>query len=250
MMLTLPLTLIALARAEDADIAYSGGFDGAAPNYVVGKPVAVAHSNGNVSVRCMDTESLSARIRYSLTGSSESGMKVYGDGIGMAVSGDAAGGAVKTRIPSSKSGVATSKVDLTVNVPAGVSALTITHSGKGWVEVLNCSGAVKVTAGQEGAYVSGKLTSLTLTASGGNVKVEPDKDTPLTGTVNVAAPSGDITFTLPSAQGGKLSAKGAEVTVQQTVMGTTSDTLVSGDLGLAGPAINLSAKNKVEVKAP
>ncbi len=241
---------VVLAAAQEGEFAYSGGFDGSAPNYVAGKPVVVAHSQGNLSVRCVDTDTLSARIRYSLTGSSEAGMKAFGDGIGMSVSGDAAGGSVKSRVPSSKSGVTTSDVQVTVNIPAGTKALTITHSGKGWVEVLNCSGALKVTAGTGGAYASGKMTALTLTASGGDVKVEPDKGTPFTGAVNVAAPGGSLSFVLPSAQGGKLNAKAAEVTVSQTVMGTNTATLVSGDLGLAGPNIALSARDKLSVTAP
>ena len=72
-------------------------------------------------------------------------------------------------------------------------------------------------------------------------------DAVFTGTTSVSAPSGNATLLMGTAQGGKLTAKGAEVSVGPTVMGTNDATLVSGDLGLTGPTITVSAKQRAEV---
>ena len=84
-------------------------------------------------------------------------------------------------------------------------------------------------------------------ATGGDVKVEAEA--PLTATSTASSPN-NLTVSLQRGQGGKFTAKGAEVSVQQTVLGTNEATIVSGDLGLPGPAISLSAKNRVEVTQP
>ncbi|MFZ5479859.1 MAG: hypothetical protein ACOZNI_24050 [Myxococcota bacterium] len=234
---------IALAQ----EMTYEGQNSGSAANYVAGKPVAVTHSGGNVSVRCFDTDTLSARLQYVVTGTAEGPMQAAGNGVGLAVWGDANGGGVKTRTPSKQSGVSDVDVTLTVNIPRGTSAVTVTQTGRGWVQVLDCSGNVKVSAGAGGAYASGTLTSATVSASGGDVKVDVDANTVLKGTTTVSAPGGNATLILAPAQGGKLTAKGEEVSVQQTVMGTNTGTLVQGDMGVAGPAITVSAKKRAEV---
>lgn len=238
----------ALAQDEPVgEMSYEGSSSGSAAAYVKGKPVVVAHSGGNVAVRCMETEKLSGRVQYTVYGTAEAPMETFGKGVGLSVSGSSTGGSVKTRVPSKGAGVSSTQVDLTVNIPKGVSALTVTQTGKGWVQVLDCSGNVKVTAGSGGAFVSGTLTGATVSATGGDVKVDVDASTPLTSTTSLSAAQGNATLILPSAQGGKLTAKGEEVSVQQTVMGTNTPTLVQGDMGLGGPAIVVSAKKRAEV---
>lgn len=250
------LTLLAgLALAQEPDLSanllsYEGQNSGSAPNYKKGKPITVAHSGGNVSVRCMETEALSARVQFVVEGKAEGPMETFGNGIGLAVYGDANGGGAKTRIPSKPSGVVSYRVDLTVNVPKGVPALTVSQTGTGWVQVLDCSGSVKVSAGGGGAFVSGSITGGTVTASGGDVKFVTDPATVLKGATTVSAPGGNLVVQLPPAQGGKLTAKGSEVSVQQTVMGTNTPTLVSGDMGVGGPVMTFSAKGRVEVGQP
>jgi hypothetical protein len=248
------LALLNLALADDGDpvvgeISYEGGNSATAANYVKGKPVTITHASGNVSVRCMDTDKLSARLQYVVFGTQEGPMESMGKGIGLAVWGDANGGGAKTRVPSKPSGVSRAEVTLTVNVPMGTSAVTVSESGPGWVQVIDCDGNVKVTGGGGGVYVSGRLTGATVNASGGDVKVVQNEDSVYKNTVTVNAPAGNAILELAPAQGGKLMAKGSEVAVNQTVMGTTTDTLVQGDLGVAGPTINVSAKGKVEIKA-
>lgn len=252
-LLALCLTLAAAgataARAEDGEITYEGGNSSNAAGYVKGKPVSITHSSGNLSVRCMDTEALSARMQYVVTGSTEGPMETAGKGIGMSAYGDSNGGRVSTRVPSKPSGVSSIDVTLTVNIPKAPLALTITETGSGWVQVQDCDGTVKVSAGAGGAFVSGALKGATVTASGGDVKVVQSGDAVFTATTSVSAPNGNATVLIGTAQGGKLTAKGAEVAVGPTVMGTNDATLVSGDLGLPGPTITVSAKQRAEVSA-
>ena len=247
------LALAHLALADDGDpivgeITYEGGNSATAANYVRGKPVTITHSSGNLTVRCMDTDKLSARLQYTVYGSQEGAMQTMGNGIGLAVWGDSASGGVKTRVPSKPSGVRTAEVTLTVNVPKGANSVTVAETGPGWVQVTDCDGLVKVSAGAGGAYASGHFIGATVTASGGDVKVVQLDDSVFKNTTTISAPGGNATVELAPAQGGKLTAKGAEVAVNQTVMGTTTDTLIQGDLGVPGPAITIAAKAKAEVK--
>ncbi|MDP2312254.1 MAG: hypothetical protein Q8P41_05060 [Pseudomonadota bacterium] len=245
-----PASEIDLSTSDEGSLTYEGGLAGNAPAYVRGKPVTISHSSGNVAVRCMDVEALTGRLQYTVFGSSEGPMESYGKGIGIAVWGDSKGGGAKSRVPSSKgSGVARAQIDLTVNVPKGTTSLTVTHTGSGWVQVIGCSGSVKVTAGSGGAYVGGPMSAFAVSATGNDVKVEVDGEGVLTGTSTASSPA-NLRVVLPSAQGGKLSVKGEEVAVQQVVMGTNTPTLVAGDMGVSGPSITLSAKKRAEVTSP
>ena len=240
---------IDLSGPGDSPLSYEGGLAGSAPNYVPGKSLSVTHTSGNVSVRCMEVDSLTARLQYTVFGSSEGPMESFGKGIGVAVWGDSKGGGAKSRVPSRTSGVARAQVDLTVNVPKGTTSLTVSQSGAGWVQVTGCSGIVKVSAGSGGAFVGGPLAGFNVTASGGDVKVVVEGDGVLTATSSATSPA-NLTVVLPSAQGGKLSVKGEEVAVQQVVMGTNTPTLVSGDMGVSGPTLTLAAKKRAEVNSP
>jgi hypothetical protein len=254
----LSLFAFSLAFAQDdvdlsdpgSNLSYEGHLSGTGAAYAKGKPVTITHTSGNLSVHCMETDTISGRLGYTVYGSAEGPMESYGKSIGLAVWGDANGGGAKTRIGSKPSGVSYADVTLTVNVPKGTTAVTVSHSGRGWVQVDGCSGNVKVTAGAGGAYVGGPITGFTVSASGGDVKVVSDADTVLKNASTASAPAGKVTVVLASAQGGKLTAKGEEVAVAQTVMGTNTPTLVSGDMGIAGPTITLSAKGRVEVTGP
>lgn len=247
------LTLLVLAatlspaRAEDGESTYEGGNSSTAAGYVKGKPLSITHSSGNLSVRCMDTEALSARLQYVVTGTVQTAMETAGKGIGLAVYGDANGGRVSTRAPGKSTGVSAIDVTLTVSVPKAIMSLTITETGPGWVQVQDCDGTVKVSAGAGGAFASGAMKGATITATGGDVKVVQNGDAVFSSTTSISAPNGNATLMLGTAQGGRLTAKGAEVSVSQTVMGTNDATLVSGDLGIAGPMITVSAKKRAEV---
>ncbi len=249
--MTLLLAALALplpASAQDDSLTYEGSLGGNAPGYQVGKPVAISHSSGNLQVRCMDVDTMSGRLQYTVFGSAEGPMESFGKGIGMSVSGDSKGGSVKTRVPSRTSGVARAQVDVIVNIPKGTSSVSIGHSGPGWVQVVGCSGNVKVSAGAGGAYVGGPLTGFSVTALGGDVKIEVEESV-LTSTSTATSP-GKLTVVLPPAQAGKLTAKGAEVSVQPLVMGTNEPALVSGQMGTGGPTISLTGKDRVEVTNP
>ena len=243
MLLLLPL----LAAAQD-ELSYSGNLGDNAANYKPGAPVSITHSGGNLQVRCMEVTALNARVAYTVYGTSEGNMKSFGDGVGLAVWGDSKGGGAKTRIPSKGSGVSSAEVTLTVSIPKGTTSVTVSQSGSGWAQVIGCSGFVKVTGGGGGVYLGGPLTGFSASATGGDVKIEVEEST-LTSTSTASSP-GALTVVLPSAQGGKLSAKGAEVSVQQVVMGTNEPTYVAGEMGIGGPSITLSAKGRVELSSP
>jgi hypothetical protein len=253
-MLPLPTLLLAAATSafagddlSGAEISYEGGYSATAANYVKGKPVSVSHTGGNVSVRCLETDKLSARLQYVVYGSQEGPMESMGKGIAMSVTGDSTAGRVSVRVPSKPSGVAKAEVTLTVNVPRPTTAVTVSQTGGGWVQVIDCDGNVKVTAGGGGAFASGHLTGATVTAAGGDVKVVQNDDAVFKLPATVTAPGGNATLLIASAQGGKLLVKGTEVAVAQTVMGTNASDIVQGDLGLAGPQITVTAKAKAQV---
>ncbi len=244
----LSLLWIALPAFAQEEVTYDGSYLGDAPAYAKGKPVSITHSGGNLSVRCMETQGISARVQFTVRGTDKGAMQSFGDGVKMAVSGDANGGSVKTAIPSRGRGISFTDVVLTVSLPKGTSALSISHSGSGWVEVFGCAGNLKLTSGAGGAYASGAFTSVNLTASGGSATVEQEKDVLWTGTSTISAPGGAITLTFASAQGGKFSAAAAEVSVQPLIMGTNSPSLVTGSMGVSGPTITLKAKDRIDVK--
>lgn len=249
--MTLLLLASLSAHAQDLvpEISYEGSLSQSAAGYVAGKPVSVTHNGGNISVRCMDTPNLSARLKYVVFGTQEGPMESMGNGIGLAASGDSKGGRVSTRVPSKPSGVKRADIELTVNIPSGTSALTVSQTGDGWVQVLGCGGNVKVSAGKGGAYVSGGLTQATVGASGGDVKVVQEGDTVFTGATTLTSFAGNATLELSTAQGGKLKASGTEVSYSGTVIGTNSSTLIDGDMGVAGPLITVTApKGTVTIK--
>lgn len=246
-LLTDPGSIDLSEGGDDGALTYSGSQNARAANYKVGAPVTITHSSGNLAVRCVDTDRFSANLQYTVYGSAEGPMEATGNGVGLAAWGDSKGGGVKTRIPSKVSGVSRVDVELTVSVPRGTSSLAVSHSGAGWVQVLDCTGKVSVTSGRGGLYASGALASITANAGGGDAKVVVNADAVLTGTSSVSAPAGNATLQVSTAQGGKLTAKGATVNVTTMVMGTNTPTLVQGTMGVNGPAITVSAKGSVEV---
>jgi len=239
-----------LLAADGEEISYNGAYSSDAPNYAKGKPVSIVHGGGNISIRCMDVDGISARISYNIYGTDQGIMQRFGDGILMAVSGDANGGSVKTKIPSKPAGVNSSEIALTINIPKGPGGVSVTQTGSGWVEIMNCAGTLKVTSGSGGMYASGNYTSLNVTAPGKDIKIEQDPSGLLTGTSLLSAPQGSIALTLPNTQGGTMNAKANEVSVAHLVMGTNMPSVVQGAMGTKGPTLTLTAKERVEVKFP
>lgn len=246
---------VSTALAQDGephvgDLNYGGTLSEEATGYSVGKSVSISHSGGNIIVNCSDTRTLSARMPYSLTGAGEGALESFGKGIGLKASGDGkGGGVVSTMMPKKTSGVSTVDAPLTVNVPNGASSISVSQSGSGWVSVRNCSGALKVTSGAGGLAASGAFTAVNLNATGANAEVEIADGAVLTGTSSVSAPKGKVSLKVATAQGGKISAKAAEVSVQQMVSGTNDPGYVSGTFGIGGPSITLSAGERVDVTA-
>lgn len=248
------LAMVSGAFAGDettvGELSYEGGFSGSAAGYVKGKPVSVSHSGGNVSVRCMDTTTLTARLQYTIYGSAEGPMESMGKGIKLSVTGTSSSGAVKTITPAKPSGVSHAESTLTVNIPRAPLTLTVSQTGAGWVQVIDCDGSVKVTSGTGGLFVSGHLDGVTATAPGGDAKVVQNDDAVFKATTAITAATGNVTLQVASAQGGKLTASGKEVTSSVTVVGTNTSDLIQGELGVAGPAITLKATTGTVVIAP
>jgi hypothetical protein len=238
------LPLLTLARAQDEELSYEGNLSARAADYAVGKPLTISHSGGNVEVRCVDGERLAASASYTVSGTKEGPMEAFGKGVGLS----AGAGVVRTRVPTKPAGVTEAEVTLKVTVPRTPSALTVTQTGAGWVQIIGCGGALKVSGGSRGAYASGAFTGVNASASGGDVRVVVEGEAPLSGPSSVSAPAGAATLEFPRAQGGKLAARGAEVEVAPLVLGTVGPTLVQGDLTGKGPQITVSAKGKATVK--
>jgi hypothetical protein len=241
----LAFALVSAALAQDeGGLTYDGNLQARSADYVAGRPVTVSHSGGNLEVRCAETDKLSANLAYSVSGSKEGPMEAFGKGIGLS----AAGGSVRSRVPAKGAGVSDAQVTLKVIVPRGASALTVTQTGAGWVQVIGCGGALKASAGDRGIYASGAYTSATVSASGADAKLVLDEGAILTGASAVSAPRGEATLEVAKDQGGKLTAKAEEVVVGPLVLGTVTPTLVQGDMGIKGPPITVTGKTRATVK--
>lgn len=233
--------------SEKESMTYTGSMDQLAEKYVAGKPVSVGHV-GNIRVRCADRVGIAARVAYTLDGTDEAKMEAFGKGIGLAVSGGPTGGSVKTRIPAKSSAIKSADVELTVNLPKNAD-INVT-GGDGWVQVVGCTGKVKLTNRSGGAYVSGRSTTFDVASANGDVKVEVEDGTTVVGPNRIAATNGNADLALPLGYAGKITAKGSEVSVYHTVAGTNSGTLVQGTIGTGTASLSITAKGKVSVKAP
>lgn len=230
------------------EVTYEGRLSSTAPGYVAGKNVTISHTGGTIAIRCMDAPGITARLGYTVFGTNKTNMENFGKAIGLSTGGDANGGWVRTRIPSKGSGVNRADIPLTVNLPQE-ARITVT-GGAGWVQVIDCKGTVKSTNGDGGAYVSGTYTNVSVSAGKGDVKVELTDQSQLSGVNAVSAPGGAAVLRLPLSYMGKLMAKGSEVTVAHTVMGTNTPNLVQGTVGTGTASVSVTARDKVEITAP
>jgi hypothetical protein len=230
------------------EMTYEGGFDQMAPQYVAGKPVTITHTGGNVKVRCADRAGLTARLSYSIRGTNTAAMESMGKGMGLAATGGASGGSVKSRVPSRPAGVKSADVELTINLPPEAQVTVV--GGAGWVQVMGCKGTVKSSNSAGGAVISGTYSSVNVSSGQGDVSVELSDDSKLVGNNTISASGGAISLRLPITYAGKFTAKGTNVSVAHTVMGTNEATVVAGTIN-AGPAsLTLNApKGEVKVVA-
>lgn len=252
MRVVLPLLFLAAAPAlaqegELTGLSYNGQLAERKPDVGPEAPIAITHAGGRISVRCADTTSISARLDYTIEGTSEPSMEAFGRGLGLAVWGDAAGGGVKSRIPAKGSGVSSVDLPLTVTVPKG-ARLTIT-GGKGPVEVLKCEGRVSASNTDGEVFVQGTLAAVKVAANG-DARVKLDEASVLAADSSVTSAKGNVQLAIPVATNAKLSARGTSVSVFQPVSGSTTPTAVTGTLGVGGPALTVKAAGTVEITAP
>lgn len=229
-------------------INYNGSLNESGPGYVAGKPLAITHTAGSISIRCQDREGVNATLMYEFRGTSEGPLEAMGKGMGLSVWGTATGGGAKTRVPTKSSTIKEAKVDLTVNAPK-MANLTVT-GGSGAVRISGCEGTVAVSNKSGGVLIEGKHSRIDVTAATGDVDVRLSDDSTLAGASKLTASTGNVNLNLPLAYAGKFSARGEVVSVYHTVAGTNTDTSVSGTINSGSASLTLYGKQEVTVKAP
>ncbi|MCB9758935.1 MAG: DUF4097 family beta strand repeat protein [Alphaproteobacteria bacterium] len=233
----------------DESSTYTGGLTERKNDLGDNVPVTVTHYGGNITVRCTEGDQISARIDFSVEGTDRDRLKAYGDGIGLAVWGDANGAGAKTRMPSKSSAIQRADVPLMVSAPPG-TRLTV-QGRDGWVQITNCTGALKASSTAGGVFAEGRYDSFQVTSQDGDVKVELTGNSVINASSAATSTKGKVELILPDDANVKLAATGAEVRVEHLVSGTNTDTNVSGNIGNGGPSVRLSApKGEVKVKTP
>lgn len=229
-------------------MSYSGGLLEKAPGLAPGKPVSITHSGGNVSVRCQDTEGLSAQINYELEGHDGPSLEAMGNGIGLRAWGDENGGGVQSQVPWKPASVSRADVPLVITMNRKAN-LTINNRG-GWIEVLNCEGTITATTDQGGIFASGVYTAFNLASGTGDVTLKAKEGSDVTGSSRAVANTGNVVVHLPLTISGRINATGSEVSVLHTVDGNVTPTGVSGTIGAGGHNIHLQARGSVEMSTP
>ncbi len=235
-------------KGDAQEISYEGMVERQAPEFAEGKAVTITHYGGNIRVRCSDREGINARVAYTIYGTNGTNMERMGKGVGLTAWGNSSSGGVKTKTPYKSSGVNRADIELTVSLPE--EAYITVVGGSGWVQVSGCKGAVKSSNKANGAHVDGIYSRVNVSSSSGDVNVQLDEGSHLDGSSKISAPGGNATMTLPNSFGGKFYAKGSEVDVAHTVMGTNESALVQGTISTGDASLAITARDKVEVKLP
>jgi hypothetical protein len=228
------------------ELSYSGDRARQATDYVAGKPVTVTHNGGDVEVLCSDREGISARLIFELSGTNPDAMQAMGDGIGLTAWGSASSGGVKARTPARRAGVSDVSIKLTVNLPR--EARVTVYGGGGTVDVLGCTGTVKVSSRGGGIVATGTYTQVNLAAGKGDITAHLGAGSVLSGTNVVTAPAGWISLKLPLSYAGRLHATAEEVTVDHVVVGTNDAGLVSGTVNEGKAHLKVTALSTVEIR--
>jgi hypothetical protein len=235
-------------KGGEQSMSYEGQVGQDAANYKPGTPVYITHTKGNISVRCTDSEGIQARINFTVEGTKEDAMQRLGDSIGIRTYASNANGKVSTSVPGTWSGIDSVQAPLTVNLPR--EAKVNVTGGKGWVQVVGCTGTVKATTRGGGIYVDGVLSSFDLSTNEGDIEIELDAAAELTSSSRATATAGGVTLRMPITQKGNLTARGSEITVDHLVNGTNTPTHVQGTLSDSGPTITVTAQGKVAITTP
>ncbi len=227
---------------------YEGTASQASPNYKPGTTVTITHTKGTITVRCTDTDGLTARLQYTLEGDNKDKLKAYGDALGISTWASNYSASVKTRVPGLYSGVDSAKLALTIMLPTRASL--VINGSNDWIQVTDCTGTIKASTRQNGIYARGNFSSFNLSASTGNVELSLAPESEITSSSRATASAGDITIYLPLTQSANLSASGSEVSIAHLVSGTNTPSKVTGTINDGGPSITLSAKGRIDIKPP
>jgi len=229
-------------------IQYSGGFSQKGTDKA-GEDASVTIHNpvGTTVVRCTDTEVIEARVAYNLEGSAEGPLSTYGKSVKLAVTGSGSAHSVKMLVGSKPPAVTGGKIELVVNVPPKAK-LKVT-SDKDWIQVTGCGGTVTASAGANGAFVGGNLSSFQVSAATGDVKVKLEGDGLVRAASSIKAPKGGITLIMAMSQDLQVDARGGSIVFAQNVMGSVGSTAVNGAIGAGGPLLTLQADGEINVKS-
>ncbi len=235
-------------KGGEQSMTYEGQVGQDAANYKAGTPVYITHTKGTISVRCTDSEGITARINFAIEGTKQDAMQRYGDTIGLKTYASNSQGKVSSYVPGKWSGIDDVAVPLVITLPR--EAKVHVTGGAGWIQVVGCTGTVKATTRQGGIYVDGILSSFDLSAGDGDIEIELDDAAELTSTSRATATKGAVTLRMPLTQKGTLNARGSEVAVDHLVSGTNTPNHVAGSLADSGPTITITAGTKVTITPP
>ncbi|MCP4809822.1 MAG: hypothetical protein GY913_25390 [Proteobacteria bacterium] len=227
---------------------YTGGHSERSEALSENAAVTITHYGGSISVRCTDSEEISARMDFNLEGTSETNLKAVGDGIRLQAQGKDTWGKVSTIVPGKRSGISTMDVPLSVSVPKNVR-LTV-NGRSSWIAISGCTGTVKAVTSAEGITADGTFSQFDLRAGAGDVSLDLGTDSSITKTSGITASKGNASLVMPLTVDVRLQATGGEVSVLHTVTGTNNATNVSGTVGDGGPLVKVYGKERVEVTSP
>ena len=229
-------------------IDYEGSYSQTTEKMNPNPRLSIIHPGGTISVRCTDTEVVSARISYKIEGTEQDPMKKYGDGIRMAAWGGGANGGVKVVVPYKPSAVKTVSIELTVNVPR--AAVLSVNASRDWVSISGCTGFVTAKAGANGAYVAGDMPGFQIAAATGDVTVKSESSE-LKRASNITASKGKVDLEIPAEIGLRLDARGSSVSITDALVdGVTSEGSAVGNMGAGGTALVIRAGGEVVIHAP
>ncbi len=185
----------------------SGTLDKVATGVPPSQRINIRHDGGSVTVMCMETDQVTARIDYAIEATDLYAAEYYRDHIGLSVWRHA----VTVSVPVPNSRLKRADVALTLRVPK--QAILSINAEKGWAQAVSCDGVVSMYAGRGDAFLKGAPPSFSVTSERGSATVEVTEGQILQPST-VTAHEGSVALTLPEAQNLSVFARGSSVYVQ------------------------------------
>lgn len=185
----------------------SGAMDKVATGAKPNQHINIRHDGGSITVMCMDTDQVTARIAYEIEATDLYAAEYYRDHIGLSVWRHS----VNVSVPVPNSRLKRADVALTVRVPQ--EAVLSINAEKGWTQAVSCNGVVSMYAGRGDAYLKGAPPSFSVTSERGTATVEITEGQ-ITAPSTVTAHKGAVALTMPERQDLSVFARGSSVYVQ------------------------------------